>query len=101
MFGSEPTYTKNTRCGCGRDPQETAVTSFRSISGTYLFHRCPCGIEWTEHVAAPELPSSTHGPAVREFHEHVHAFHGAMREAPRPHASRRTAARAHRGVATR
>jgi hypothetical protein len=79
MFTSQPS-TDDRGCACGRGPQETMVTSFRSISGTYLFHRCPCGIEWTERMAAPEQPPPSSGTVVREFHEHFHAFHGAMRE---------------------
>lgn len=104
MFGSQAAYTADTRCACGRDQQESTVTTFRSVSGTYLFHRCPCGIEWTEHVAVPEIPPATNGPAVREFHEHVHAFHGAMRQEearPAPRSPAPATMRAQRFRATR
>lgn len=38
------------RCRCGR-PQRTArVMSYRSLTGSFRFHRCECGTEWTERV---------------------------------------------------
>lgn len=82
MFGGQA-YTRDDRCACGRAPHEQTLTTYRSISGTYLFHRCPCGIAWTEHRADPEHPGPPTSTAVREVHEHFQAFHGLLRELAR------------------
>jgi hypothetical protein len=85
MFGSLPAR-KDARCACGRDSGEAAVTTFRSVSGTYRFHCCPCGMEWTEHVPAPARPIPASGDVVLEFHHHVKAFHGLLRGQVEPQA---------------
>lgn len=77
MFGREP-LARDERCACGRDASEARVTTYRSISGTYMFHRCPCGTAWTDHRADPEQPAPLAGSAVREAHEQFQAFHGAV-----------------------
>jgi hypothetical protein len=81
MFGREP-YAREERCACGRAAAEATVTTYRSISGTYMFHRCPCGTAWTDHRADPEQPGPTTGSHLREAHEHFQAFHGAVRTRP-------------------
>jgi hypothetical protein len=82
MFGSLP-IQKDGRCAFGRDPREAAVTTFRSVSGIYQFHCCPCGIEWTDHVATSHRPIPASGDIVLEFHQHFKAFHGGLKRLSR------------------
>jgi hypothetical protein len=86
MFG-DPPRSRDERCACGRPPEEATVATYRSISGTYRFHRCPCGIAWTEHHPDPEQPAPTPSRALREFHEHCQAL--ADRAPPHTSAARR------------
>jgi hypothetical protein len=75
MFGAS-SCPPTRRCACGRDPKETALTTFRSISGTYQFHRCPCGMEWTEHLPFSGIPLPPNGERVMEFHQHLRTLRG-------------------------
>jgi hypothetical protein len=79
MHRSQPDSTHG-RCACGREPNLAAVTSYRSINGTYLFHRCECGMEWTEHVTSVDQTQAVTGDEVIDVHAHLKAFHGSIRE---------------------
>ena len=37
------------KCACGRRLKDASVYIYRSHTDRYLFHRCECGAEWTEH----------------------------------------------------
>ena len=37
-------------CSCGRSRSEASVSSFHSQASLFTFHRCECGLEWTEHA---------------------------------------------------
>jgi hypothetical protein len=78
MFGTQP-FPRNERCVCGRDPADALVTRFSSITGTYSFHRCACGVEWTERVANPDGPEPACRDVVLEAHQHFKDFHGLVR----------------------
>lgn len=78
MHSSQPeSYT--VRCACGLPADGATVTTYRSIHGTYRYHRCPCGMEWTEHDPHPDLSSAVTGDEVIEVHEQLKEFHGTLR----------------------
>lgn len=78
MFGTQP-YPRTERCACGRDPRDALVTRLSSITGTYSFHHCACGVEWTERVANPDGPEPACRDIVLEAHRQFKDFHGLMR----------------------
>jgi hypothetical protein len=68
------------RCSCGRWLASASVYSYRSRTDRYLFHRCDCGKEWTEHQPCidPEEPVSS--DEVIEVHTHLANFEGSISE---------------------
>jgi hypothetical protein len=79
LFSARPQPAPD-HCACGRDPKDAAVTWYDSISGTYTFHRCRCGMEWTDHTAGWELAAPPVTSAqVMEVHRQLQAFHGSLR----------------------
>ena len=79
LFSRQP-QPRTGQCACGRDPKDAAVTRYDSISGTYTFRRCECGMEWTDHTpgwepAAPPVTSAE----VMEVHRQLQDFHGTLR----------------------
>ncbi len=78
MQPSQP-ESNTVQCACGRGADEATVTFYRSLHGTYRYHRCPCGMEWTEHDPHPDLSSPVTGDEVIEVHVHLKEFHGTLR----------------------
>ncbi len=66
------------RCACGRRSVDAAIYTFRSHTDRYVFHRCECGREWTEHQSGvdPTEPVST--DEVLEVHEKLAGFKGSL-----------------------
>lgn len=67
------------RCACGRPADEATVTIYRCLHGTYRYHRCLCGMEWTEHDPRPDFASAVTSDEVIEVHEQLKEFHGTLR----------------------
>src|SRR5437660_4885337 len=59
------------KCACGRRRKDAAIYTYRSRTDRYLFHRCECGTEWTEHQTdiAPTDPATP--PAAIPVHNHL------------------------------
>src|SRR5438132_13783994 len=38
------------KCACGRRMKEATVFTYRSHTDRFLFHRCECCSEWTDHL---------------------------------------------------
>jgi len=57
---------------------DAAIYIFRSHTDRYIFHRCECGREWTEHVSDvdPTEPVST--DEVLAVHERLAGFKGPL-----------------------
>jgi hypothetical protein len=70
------------QCVCGRDRQSAAPTTLHSISGTYAFRRCACGLEWTEHAPDREPADVTSRVDVAEVHGQFKAFHWSIHQEP-------------------
>jgi len=65
------------RCRCGR-PERVKIVSYRSSSGSYRFHRCECGTEWTEHMAQVDRTVPVSGDELLEVHVFLASFEGKL-----------------------
>ena len=64
-------------CGCGRKLAHAAAYFYRTDANTYIFHRCECGAEWTDHRDTdPTEPISS--DEVIEVHTLLASFEGSM-----------------------
>ncbi len=68
------------RCSCGRSRSEAAVSSFRSHVTLFTFHRCECGLEWTEHAVGVDRTQPVTTDEVIEVHERMARFEGPLSE---------------------
>ena len=69
-----------TRCTCGRSRSEAAVSTFRSQASLFTFHRCDCGLEWTEHNVGVDRSQPVSTDEVIEVHERMCKFEGPLSE---------------------
>ena len=67
-------------CRCGLPHRTSNVASYRTHLGSYRYHRCDCGTEWTERVphVDPSVPVS--GDEVLEVHLLMAGFEGGLTE---------------------
>lgn len=70
--GPEPT------CVCGRSRAEAAAAVYRSPVAEFVFHRCPCGLEWTERRAGFDRSEPVSTDEVIEVHMCLAAFEGPL-----------------------
>jgi len=68
------------RCSCGRNLREAAVSTFRSQAVLFTFHRCECGLEWTERSQGIDRSEPVTTDEVIEVHERMAAFEGPLTE---------------------
>ena len=66
------------RCACGRPLVDAAANLYRSHNGRFMFHRCECGIEWTEHQASVDPNEPISSDEVLEVHECLARFDGSI-----------------------
>jgi len=66
------------RCDCGRALADASTNVFRSHNGRFIFHRCECGAEWTEHQASVDPSEPISSDEVLEVHECLHRFDGPI-----------------------
>ena len=69
-----------TRCTCGRERTEAAVSSYRSHATLFTFHRCECGLEWTERKDGVDRSEPVTTDEVLEVHERMARFEGPLSE---------------------
>ena len=67
-------------CSCGRSRSEAAVSSFHSQASLFTFHRCECGLEWTEHTVSVDRSQPVTTDEVIEVHERMARFEGPLSE---------------------
>ena len=53
---------------------------YRSHSDRYLFHRCACGTEWTEHQTDIDQADPVSSDEVIEVHKRLAKFEGSFAE---------------------
>jgi len=68
------------RCACGRHTKDASVYVYRSHTDRYLFHRCECGAEWTEHQTDIDPTDPVSSDEVLEVHTRLAKFEGSIAE---------------------
>ena len=77
----------NGRCSCGREPAAAAVYVYRTRGDRFLFHRCDCGNEWTEHETDIDPTDPVTSDEVIEVHTRLAKFDGSMSELLHQHSA--------------
>lgn len=54
------------------------MVSYRSTTGTYRFHRCECGTEWTERMAHIDRTRPVSGDELLDVHLLLADFEGKL-----------------------
>jgi len=54
------------------------IVSYRSSSGNFRFHRCECGVEWTERMTAVDRTLPVSGDELLEVHILLASFEGKL-----------------------
>jgi hypothetical protein len=68
------------RCPCGRRLKDATVYTYRSHTDRFLFHRCECGTEWTEHHTDIDPTDPVSSDEVIEVHTQLAKFEGSFSE---------------------
>ncbi len=68
------------KCACGRRKKDASVYIYRSHRDRYLFHRCECGTEWTEHRTDVDRADPVSSDEVIEVHKQLAKFEGSIAE---------------------
>ena len=75
------------KCVCGRHVSEAAVYIYRSRTDRYLFHRCECGAEWTEHQNDIDPRDPVSSDEVIEVHKQLAKFEGSIADLLHQHSA--------------
>jgi hypothetical protein len=75
------------RCTCGRRLKDAAIYTYRSHTDRFLFHRCDCGTEWTEHLTDVDAADPVSSDEVIEVHRRLAQFEGSIAELLQPHSA--------------
>lgn len=67
-------------CTCGRRLKDASIYIYRSHTDRYLFHRCECGAEWTEHQTDIDPTDPVSSDEVIEVHKRLAKFEGSISE---------------------
>jgi hypothetical protein len=65
-------------CRCGRSERTVRVVSYRTRTGSYRFHRCDCGTEWTERMAHIDRSLPVTGDELLDVHQLLAEFDGRL-----------------------
>ena len=68
------------KCACGRRLKDAAIYTYRSRTDRFMFHRCDCGLEWTEHRADVDPADPISSDEVIEVHKRLSKFEGSIAE---------------------
>ena len=68
------------KCVCGRRLKDATIYVYRSRTDRYLFHRCECGAEWTEHQTDVDPMDPVSSDEVIEVHRRLAKFEGSIAE---------------------
>ena len=80
MHQSKPEPDSEPACACGRRRSEAAAAVYRSEAALFVFHRCPCGLEWTERRDGIDRSQPVTTDEVIEVHQYLAAFDGPISE---------------------
>jgi hypothetical protein len=73
------------KCVCGRKLEDAGVYVYRSHIDRYLFRRCECGKEWTEHQTDIDPTDPVSSDEVIEVHTRLAKFDGSFSELLQQH----------------
>jgi hypothetical protein len=68
------------KCACGRRRKDASIYVYRSHTDRYMFHRCECGSEWTEHRRDVDPADPVSSDEVIEVHKRLETFEGSIEE---------------------
>lgn len=68
------------KCVCGRELKDASVCVYRSNKISHIFHRCECGVEWTEHRTEIDPTDPVNSDEVIEVHTRLATFEGSLSE---------------------
>lgn len=66
------------RCRCGRELIAAAVVTYRSHETRFVFHRCECGLEWTEQFSDVDRSEPISGDELLAVHSVLQAYEGSL-----------------------
>jgi hypothetical protein len=66
------------QCSCGRSKADAATSPYLSAQGRLAFHRCECGLEWTEKLGNACLADPVSSDELIEVHQLLARFHGPL-----------------------
>lgn len=66
------------KCRCGRELKAAAVATYRSHESRFVFHRCECGLEWTEQFADVDRSEPITGDELLAVHALLAAYEGSL-----------------------
>jgi hypothetical protein len=66
------------RCRCTRPERTVRVVSYRSHSGSFRYHRCDCGTEWTERLTHVDRTRPVTGDELLDVHIALAEFEGKL-----------------------
>jgi hypothetical protein len=75
------------KCACGRRLRDAAIYTYRSRTERFLFHRCECGLEWTEHRIDIDPADPISSDEVIEVHKRLAKFEGSIAELLQPYSA--------------
>lgn len=65
-------------CRCGRELRAAAVATYRSQQNRWVFHRCECGLEWTEQFSDVDHSEPISGDELLAVHALLQAYEGSL-----------------------
>ena len=74
-LGPEPS-----RCACGRSRTEAQIYVHQAHVALYVYHRCECGIEWTESRPVVDRTEPVSSDEVLEVYKRLESFEGSFKE---------------------
>jgi hypothetical protein len=78
-LGPEPSV-----CACGRRRDAASSYIHQSNVATYVYHRCECGVEWTESRPSLDRSEPVSTDEVLEVHVSLLSFEGTLRDLVAP-----------------
>ena len=75
------------KCACGRRLKDAAIYTYRHQTDRFLFHRCDCGVEWTEHHTDVDPTDPVSSDEVIEVHKQLAKFEGSIADLLQQHSA--------------
>ncbi len=78
MQKSKPEPDPDAACRCGRRRDQSVTTVYQSHAAVFVFHRCSCGLEWTERQELVDRSQPVSSDEVIEVHVALARFQGPL-----------------------